>query len=252
MTLPTWWDEFFAEPWAHVQAGGYPAERTAAECDVIEATLKLKPGARVLDIPCGIGRHSIELARRGFRMTGAELKPEYITLARASADATGVDVRFLINDMREFVSSDRFDAAFCYFGSFGYFSEADNLRFVRAVSAALEPGGRFLIEGHIAETLLPIYREKDWFWAGSLDNRVRVLEERSWNVETSRVDSTWTIVHESGARSAETSIRIYTYRELRALLEAADFVNVDVRDGKTGQPFHVGVPRALLVAEKRG
>jgi hypothetical protein len=82
-------------------------------------------------------------------------------------------------------------------------------------------------------------------WAGSPERRVPVLEERSLNIETSRVESAWTIADDNGARSAVTLIRSYTYKELRALLEEADFVNVGVRDGKTGQAFHVGASRAF-------
>ncbi|ACM20400.1 SAM-dependent methyltransferase, type 18 [Geotalea daltonii FRC-32] len=251
MISTDWWNEFFAGPWSQIQAGGYPAERTIAECDLIEVALELEPGARILDIPCGIGRHSVELARRGFQMTGADVKPEYIALAKSSAESAAVAARFLVCDMREFASADRFDAAFCYFGSFGYFTEEDDIRFVRAVAAALKPGGRFLIEGHVAETFLPIYRERDWFWAGSPENRVRVLEERSWNIETSRIETTWTIVGEGGTRSTATSMRIYTYPELRALLASAGFTDMEALDGKTGGPFRLGSPRALIVAGKR-
>ena len=252
MCVPTWWNDFFEGFWSRIQAGGYPAEQTAAECDLIASALDLERGARVLDIPCGIGRHCIELARRGYQMTGADLKPEYIASANASAAQAGVSVRFAVSDMREFASEDTFDAAFCYFGSFGYFPEEGDLRFVRAVSNALKPGGRFLVEGHIMETLLPIFRERDWRWAGSPEDRVRVLEERRWNIESGRVEVTWTVADDRGTHSADSSMRIYAYRELRALLERADFVNVRALDARTGRPFQMGASRALIVAEKPG
>jgi SAM-dependent methyltransferase len=185
-------------------------------------------------------------------MTGADLKPEYIASANASAAQAGVSVRFAVSDMREFASEDTFDAAFCYFGSFGYFPEEGDLRFVQAVSNMLKPGGRFLVEGHIMETLLPIFRERDWHWAGSPEDRVRVLEERRWNMEAGRVEVTWTVADDRGTGSVDSSMRIYAYRELRALLERADFVNVRALDAKTGRPFQMGACRALIVAEKQG
>jgi len=246
-----WWNEFFSEPWSRVQAGGYPADRTATECDLIQSALDLAPGAEVLDIPCGIGRHSIELARRGFRVTGVDFKAQYIELARSRAAHAAGAPRFVVADMRDFVSTDVFDAAFCYFGSFGYFWGEDDLRFVRAVHGALKPGGRFVVEGHIAETLLPVYRERDWFWADPPQNSRQVLEERAWNVESSRVEATWTIIDDDGTQTATTSIRIYSFRELQALLELGGFANVIGRDGKTGGPLRVGSPRALIIAEKR-
>src|SRR5262249_42951030 len=121
MDMQPWWNDFFEGPWARIQAGGYPPERTTTECDLVEGALELKRGARVLDIPCGAGRHCIELARRGYEMTGADLKLEYIASAKSSAEQAGITVHFAISDMREFTSEDTFDAAFCYFGSFGYF-----------------------------------------------------------------------------------------------------------------------------------
>jgi SAM-dependent methyltransferase len=190
----------------------------------------------------------VELARRGFRVTGVDFNPEYVASAQETAGLAKVQARFVVSDMRDFASSEGFDAAFCYFGSFGYFSDEDNHRFVRAIAANLRRGGRFLIEGHIAETLLPTYRERDWFWAGSPDTGVRVLEERHWDLETSRVEGTWTTIDDD-VRSASTSIRIYAYRELRDLLHSAGFASVSVLDGKTGQRFQLGSPRALVVAQ---
>lgn len=249
MTEPDWWRSFFLEPWSKIQAGGYAHERTLAECDLIQQALQLDDGARILDVPCGLGRHSIELARRGFRLTGVDFNPDFVAAAQANAITASVQPEFFVSDMRSFTSSDDFDAAFCYFGSFGYFSEDDDSKFVRAIATSLRAGGRFLIEGHLLETLLPIHRERDWFWAGLVGVGARVLEERSWNIETSRIETTWTTIDEAGVQSSSTSIRVYSYRELRDLLREAGFTSVNIFDGKTGQPFRLGSTRALVVAQ---
>jgi SAM-dependent methyltransferase len=243
-----WWHRFFGDHWARIREGMLSPERTLAECNLIESALELESGANLLDIPCGQGRHAIELARRGFRVTGVDFNADYIATARADAERARVEVRFLVADMRELASPERFDAAYCYFGSFGYFSEEDDVRFTRAVAAVLKPRGRFLVEGHVAETLLQAFRERDWFWAGPPENRVRVLEERRWDVETGRVHSTWTIVDRDDLRSEETSHRIYAYRELKELLLRAGFVSVEIRDGKSGTAFQTKSPRAIVVA----
>jgi SAM-dependent methyltransferase len=248
--MSDWWSNFFGEAWPRIQAGGYPVDRTAAECDLIERTLGLSEGAAVLDIPCGIGRHSVELSRRGFNMTGIDFKAEYVADARALAADAGVQAAFVVGDMREFASPYPFDAAFCYFGSFGYFTEDDDRKFAAAVMRALRPGGRFLIETHIMETWLPVFRERDWFWAGAEDARVRVTEERSWDATTGRVQVTWTLIDDSGSKSHVTSIRIYGYRELQSLLISAGFASVQLLDGKSGHAFRMGSPRAIVLAEK--
>jgi len=248
--MADWWQEFFATAWSRIQSGGYAADRTSAECDLIERSLGLPRGARLLDVPCGIGRNSVELAKRGYRLTGVDLRPEYVAQAEAAAAEARVEARFAVGDMRELASEQKHDAAFCYFGSFGYFNDSENLRFARAVVRALAPTGRFLIEGHIAETLLPVFRERDWFWAGSERERVRVLEERTWDLDSGRVESTWTLAGDAGLSALRISIRVYTYRELKALLESAGFSRVRALDGKTGEPFAMGAARAIVVASK--
>jgi SAM-dependent methyltransferase len=244
-----WWRAFFAGPWSKIQGDGYSEERTNSECNLIQNALDLKPGASVLDIPCGIGRHTVELARRGFEMTGVDFNSEYLNIARASAAHANVSPRFLTCDMREFASSEQFDAAFCYFGSFGYFLEEDDEKFARAVAQSLRSEGKFLIEGHLAETLLPIFRERDWVWLGPPDRGVRLIQDRTWNVESGRVENNWTIIDVDGTQSSETSMRIYTYRELKRLLQRAGFSSVSLLDGRTGQAFRLGANRALVVAE---
>jgi SAM-dependent methyltransferase len=248
--MQDWWSNFFAEAWPKIQAGGYPVERTADEWDLIQQTLELSERAAILDIPCGVGRHSVELARRGFHVTGVDFKAEYVADARARASDAGVQAAFEVGDMREFISQSPFDAAFCYFGSFGYFTEDDDLKFAAAVARALRPGGRFLVETHIMETWLPVFRERDWFWAGADAARVRVTEERSWDATTGRVQVTWTLIDDSGAKSHVTSIRIYSYRELQSLLTAAGFASVRLLDGKSGHAFRIGSRRAIVIAEK--
>jgi SAM-dependent methyltransferase len=247
MPKDDWWNEFFSIVWPRIQATGYPIERTASECDLIAELLRLQPGARVLDIPCGIGRHAVELGRRGFHVTGVDLKAEFIADARAAAATAGIPAEFLVSDMREFALPEPFDAAFCYFGSFGYFSGEGDARFLRAVARALRPGGRFLLDTHLMETLLPAFRERDWFWADAAQSR-RVVEERTWHVETGRVEVTWTVHDDQGASSAKSSMRIYSFPELRRLLESVGFADVEGHAGITGGPLRLGSRRAAIVA----
>jgi SAM-dependent methyltransferase len=243
-----WWNEFFAKAWPRMQAGGYPPERTSAECDRIVQILSPAPGARILDIPCGIGRHSVELSRRGYRLTGVDVQPEFVAAARAEADSAALSPEFLVGDMREYQAAEPFDAAFCYFGSFGYFSEADDRLFLRRVADALRPGGAFLLEGHIQETLLPIYQPRGWNRAGPEHASVIVVEERSWNLETGRIDVTWRLVEGETVTEHSSSMRIYAYREIKDLLLSSGFSRAEARDAKTGEPFRMGAGRVSWLA----
>ena len=245
-----WWDDFFTNAWPRIQSGGYPPERTLPEVDGIERMLAPEKGARILDIPCGIGRHSIELATRGYRMTGVDFKPDFIEEAKASAAALGVAPAFQVGDMREYTSSEPFDAAFCYFGSFGYSTEEDDALFLRRVVECLRPGGRFLLESHILETLLTIYRPRDWGWGGSRSAPVAVMEERSWSLDTGRIEVVWRLAEGDRVSTHSSSIRIYAYRELRDLLQASGFTRVEAREARTGAPFQMGMKRACILAER--
>ena len=82
------------------------AQRNDAQVDFIEKVLELQPGARILDLCCGHGRHTVRLAQRGYRVTGLDLSAYHIRLAKAGAKAAGVNVEFVRADMRD-VPKDR-------------------------------------------------------------------------------------------------------------------------------------------------
>src|SRR5438309_3444259 len=92
-------------------------ERTPREIDQIEALLQLRPPRRILDLPCGQGRHAIELARRGYRVTGVDLSPYMLGIAKQRAAAAGVQVRWFTGDMREPLRGERFDLVLNLFTS---------------------------------------------------------------------------------------------------------------------------------------
>src|SRR2546427_7544835 len=103
-------------------------ERTPVEIDRLEPLLRLRPPLRILDLPCGQGRHAIELARRAYDVTGVDLSPYLIRVAKARAETAGDAVRWLEGDMRRPGSGATFDLVlnpFPRFGSFLY--EADHL-----------------------------------------------------------------------------------------------------------------------------
>jgi hypothetical protein len=150
-------------------------------------------------------------------------------------------------DMRDFAATSVFDAASCFFGSFGYFSDADNLRFAANVARALAPGGGFLIDTHVTESLFPLFQERRWDY---LPDGTRVLEESRYDLESRRVETTWTFLRESGPVSSNVSIRLYGCGELCELLRAAGFREFTALESGTSAPFKLGARRLALVARK--
>src|SRR6202521_2062303 len=162
----------------------YLAERTPGEIDRLEALLALRPPLRILDLPCGQGRHSIELARRGYDVTGVDLSPYMLGVARERANATGARVRWLAGDMREPLAGHRFDVVLNLFTSFGYFEEeSDDRRVVRAAASMLDPGGRFLLEVINGQRVMGTFHEREWFTVG----QTAVMEQRSLDVPMHRM-----------------------------------------------------------------
>lgn len=243
-----WWEDFFLGPWGELQARGYPAERTSAEADFLIAVLGLGTGQSVLDLACGIGRHSIELSLRGMDVTGVDFNNTALALAKETARSRNVQPRFVQKDMRHLDWHQEFNAAFCFYSSFGYFeNEADDLMVASRVAAALRPGGRFLIDTHVTETIFPMFSERRWNWLDDERTR-RLLEETRWDIETGRIDGIWTFIENGSIESSRSSIRTYSYRELCQLLRAAGFCRVEGFETGTRKPFALGSKRLSLVA----
>jgi 2-polyprenyl-3-methyl-5-hydroxy-6-metoxy-1,4-benzoquinol methylase len=117
------------------------------QVDFVVDELGLAPGSSVLDMACGRGRHSVELARRGFRVTGVDLSCRSLGLAHAAAENAGVVIELRRLDMREIDYDGVFDAVINLFTAFGYLQEeAENERVVQRIAAALRRGGAFLRE----------------------------------------------------------------------------------------------------------
>ena len=218
-------------------------EVTRAESDFIERALGVSPGARLLDIPCGHGRHSLELSRRGFRVTGVDLSEDAIRIAREQRS----DVEWVRADMRTVSYEAEFDGAFCFGNSFSYFDYDDALEFLKAVHKALKPGTRFVIDtGMAAESILPTRQQKRWF---RLDD-ILMLSENRYVAESSRLDIDYTFVRGGIVETRPTSSYVLTVAEYRRLLGKAGFDIIAMVASLNEESYEFGSPRLILTAQK--
>lgn len=247
MPEPDWYRRHYDEAYLRVYAPKLTPEGTALEADRIVALLTLAPGASVLDVACGQGRHSIALAARGFRVTGLDLSPYLLARAREEAGRARVDVRWVEADMREIPFQDEFDAAISVFTSFGYLEdEAQDARVLASIARALRPGGRFLLEAMHRENLLTRLetRGEERRADGTL-----VTHERNFDTATSRLEDHAIVLAPSGERwERTTSIRLYTVDELRRMFASAG-LRVDAAFGRLdGSPLTAASRRLAILA----
>jgi SAM-dependent methyltransferase len=239
-----WFETFFQGPAVDFWTRAMTSALTLADVDFLEKTLEVKPGARLLDVPCGNGRHSIELARRGYRITGIDLSDEFLAAARAELDAD-----WRKGDMRTLeLEASTFDGAFCFGNSFGYLDHADVGAFLSALAGALKPAAKLVIEtGVTAESILPTIVQKRWHRLGDL----LVLSENRYDPWESCLNIDYTFVRGSTIETHPTRSYVFTAAELRRMLEAAGFDMLALQAGAAGEPYQLGSPRLVIIAQRR-
>ena len=156
--------------------------------EFIAGALSLPAGAAVLDLACGFGRHAVGMARRGHRVTGVDFNPRYLEMAAEEARRSGVEVRFIAEDMRELEFAREFAGVYSFFTSFGYFSDAGNEQVLERIACSLAPGGRLLLDLANRERLLIHPQQRTW---DQRDDGSLVMEEVTFDVRRSRVISRW-------------------------------------------------------------
>ena len=246
---PRWYDGFFDDDWLQLEGLRPPEERTLAQVDFVVERLGLEPGARILDVPCGHGRHSVELARRGFRVTGVDLSAPSLERARAAADEAGVDLELVRADMRELAFDGDFDAVLNLFTSFGYLeTQADDERALAGFAQALRPGGALLLDVINPPGLFRKYRGRDW---EAFDDGTLFLSLFEYDPLAGRNVASWTFVRPDGTRSElRHSLRVYTAAELRGMLERAGLAVEQAWGGWDGADLDLDSWRLILLARR--
>ncbi|HLW70479.1 MAG TPA: class I SAM-dependent methyltransferase [Candidatus Binataceae bacterium] len=246
-----WYVDFFRNDYLSVYGHLFTTERAEKETVFVAEVLELKPGARVLDLCCGPGRHALSLAQRGFRVTGLDLNQAYLDAAQRAAKAAKLNLETVAADMREIPFADSFDAIVNMYSSFGYLeSEADDARVLQSVARASKPGGRFLLDMLNREWAVANYIPHDWH--SGADGTLYV-ERRELDLASSRMHVSFTIIDPDGGRrdSVGHHIRLYSLTETTRLLEQAGLDVTGVFGGFEGEPYAIATRRMIICARKR-
>lgn len=242
-----WYADFFTELPNEFWRRVVPPEATAAEVAFIEEQLALAPGSRVLDVPCGSGRHALALAARGHHVTGVDISAEALAYARARAG--GLPAEFHLAEMRD-LPPGAVDAVIHMGNSAGYLDLAGTRAFLVALAARVRPGGGLVVDyAAAAESVLPAHSgEERVMEAGD----IRVAARSEYDLARSRLVSRYRFTRGDEVADRVALHHVRTAGHLRELVEEAGFTGVELFGDTAGAPFRLGDGRLLLTARRAG
>jgi SAM-dependent methyltransferase len=182
--------------WRALYRDEVPTAQTFTECDFIEHFLPMATFPRILDLACGTGRHSLELARRGYRVTGVDIDAHALAIASETSGQLNVEATFLQLDLRDITSmNESFDGVVLVWQSFGFFEAHELIVVFSAVRNVLRAGGRFILDVYNRQ-----HYERDVVPRNAIDgdilphgdpwgDRARIVSDQFAYADDARVDS---------------------------------------------------------------
>jgi SAM-dependent methyltransferase len=243
-TIPWHEDDSFWETWGPLMFNPDKIAAAKEEMGKVVALTELSPGASVLDLCCGIGRCSLELARRGFNVTGVDRTTSYLTEARKQAEQEDLDVEFIRDDMRKFIRPESFDCVISMFTSWTYFENPDeDKQVILNAYSSLKPGGKLVIQTHGKETLARIFQERGW----NERDGVIWLQEREVRNNWSWMWNRWILLKGNERIEGEITHRLYAGSEIVNLLTDCDFSKVELFGDLDGSPYNQNARQLIAV-----
>jgi SAM-dependent methyltransferase len=239
-----WWKGYFDAKYLQEYEPIFsPAEDRHDVARLIDL-LRLPVGARILDVPCGQGRHARLLAEAGFEVTGLDYSRHLLELAKAA----GSEVRYTRGDMRQLPArwTGRFDAVVNLFTSFGFFLDpSDDVKVVREFARMLAPNGVLVWHGASRDGVMSSFIARDW-WQSN-DGTV-IAHERTFDP----LSGIMSVFVRQGDAERQYRIRLYTATRLAELFAAEGLVVEEAYDGWTERPLRRRTGSMTLVARKAG
>jgi len=245
---PDWWRDYFDAQYLLEYEPIFTHEQSRRDVARLLELLGMPAGARVLDVPCGQGRHAHLLAEAGFRVDGLDYSRTL--LAHAKARGTGPTLRYTRGDMRTLPSrwTGRFDALVNLFTSFGFFMQpSDDSKTIAEFARVLKPGGTLIWHGGNRDGVMARFLSRDWW---RTEDDTLVAQEREFDPLSGvlTVMSSW--YGPRGAGEREHRIRLYTPSALANLMADAGLIVETAWDGWNARPLTRRSGEMLLVARK--
>jgi len=237
--------------WTDVEPVLFSAARLSQAGADVDGVLRLagvRTDASVLDLGCGVGRHSLEFSRRGFRVTGVDRQSTYLARARALASERSLDVEWVESDMRTFTRPAAFDLAVSLLTSFGFFENPEDDRRVLAnVHAGLRIGGVLVMEMMGKEVLARRFVATDWH---EEPDGTLLLEQRAVGDGWRQLAVRWIVLRANRRSEHRFTLRLYSGMELEIMLRDVGFRRVDLFGSLGGAAYDQQAERLVAVARK--
>ncbi len=246
--MTTWHESNdFWERFAPFLFTGRHWEAAVDDVNYLVKLLDVQDGDAILDLCCGPGRHSLEFARRGFKVTGIDVTSSYLREARSMGEEEGLNVEFIQEDARQFCRTEAFQGALIMYTSFGYFDDQEeNLQVLANVRESLKVGGKLVIDVMGKEVLARIFQEKGW---EEIDG-IFYLQERKIREDWSWIENRWIVLDGSDRYEVEVSHWLYSAAELSGFLAEVGFESVQCFGDLAGSPYDHKARRLICVAQK--
>jgi len=225
-------------------------DRTVTEVDGVINLLNIRNGSKILDCPCGYGRHSIELLKRGHKVLGSDLNSVHLKKAVERAKKQGLDFKYIKENMIDLPFYGEFDIVINMFYSFGFFDkDKENFKVLKRFYHALKDQGRLLIhtDVNIPRIIKGKYRtdEKRDLISG---NNLRIIDK--YDPSTRRINGKWVIKKGKKVIEKSYSVRVYTKSEFENLCLRAGFKKIKVYSDWNGTDYHENSEDMIVIAFK--
>jgi len=208
---------------------------TAGECDFIETEAAFNKELKILDIGCGTGRHSIELTKRGYKVTGVDLSESQLFMARQKAREQKLDIKFLLHDARLLPFNKEFDLAIMLCEGAFPLMETDEMNFqiLQSAARALKDHGKLIFT--TLNGLFPLYHSVKEFLENESKDGAATYGQNSFDLMTFRDHNITTFTDDDGnEKELDCNERYYVPSEITWLLKSLGFRKINIFSAKIG------------------
>lgn len=211
------------------------AQGTIGECDFIEKEINYNKTLKIIDIGCGTGRHSIELSKRGYSITGIDLSESLLEKAREKANLNGLKIDFLKHDARNLPFNKQFDVAIMMCEGGFPLMETDEMNYeiLKNVSKSLNENAKFIFT--TLNGLFPIFNSIEEFCGSNTDDGNATYHKNNFDLMTFRDFNITKVEDDNGVeKELECNERYYIPSEITWLLKTLEFTKIEIFGAKLG------------------